>query len=224
MVGQNGRLDQTLLSFIDGVYLDPTTARAWSAMRAACKAATGVELDIVNYWGGYRTFAQQVSLAQNPPSGISVAAAGSSKHGLGHAVDITTPTRTAAQRWLDANRAIYGFAASPKNDPNHFQHNGITTGAGTMATAGEIAAAVWRGIFVKRNGQEVPALQELADIRSDTMQIRADTAALLTIARNPVAAAPPISDAQLDTLAAKLAPLIAAKIAVPTKGTITLTN
>lgn len=135
IVATNGRLTLNTLTAVSGTFLDPTTAEAFTRMAAACRAATGVQIDIVNGSGGYRDIeSQQILWARRayyanlrPP--IYIAPPGNSTHGLGRALDLTTTCYTAAvERWCRNNCHLYGFTKPPSADPRHFQHNGITLG------------------------------------------------------------------------------------------------
>lgn len=126
----NGRLDAaTELVWVSGVQLAPVTARAFEAMAAACLTATGVRLDIVNSGGGYRDYATQKAMYANRAKflPIRILPPGSSTHGLGRALDLTTTCYTSAvAKWCRAHCREYGFAVPPAGDPRHFQHNGVT--------------------------------------------------------------------------------------------------
>lgn len=127
----NGRLDVNDLSTVSGVLLNRVTAAAFTNMDAACRAAVGSGLDIVNDGGGYRSFAYQQWMYDRRAAylPIIIARPGLSTHGWGTALDLTTTCFTPRVRvWLGDNAATFGFARPPVNDPRHFLHNGRTTG------------------------------------------------------------------------------------------------
>lgn len=137
----NGRVDPADLVAISGTHLSRTTAAAFSNMAAACKAATGESLDIVNGLGGYRSLADQRVMYENRRLylPIVIAPPGSSTHGFGTALDLTITCFTPEVReWLRRNLASYGFQRPPADDPRHFLHLGKTTGpARPTAPAGD---------------------------------------------------------------------------------------
>lgn len=129
----NGRMDVAReLVAVSGTHLAPATATAFTRMAAACYAATGERLDIVNGSGGYRDWDAQATLYRNPPRGVKVAPPGKSTHGFGRALDLATTCYTdAVANWCRRNCSSYGFAVPPSHDPRHFQHNGTTLGPAT---------------------------------------------------------------------------------------------
>ena len=134
----NGRLSPAELVSVSGTLLTPRTAEAFVRMLAACKRATGVALDVVNGGGGYRdlTYQRAMYAARALYLPIRIAEPGTSTHGLGTALDLTTTCWTNSVRdWCRANARHYGFAFPPAIDPRHFLHLGTTTGpAGTGDT------------------------------------------------------------------------------------------
>lgn len=129
-MSRNGRLDvETELEEVSGVLLAPATARAFVAMADACLASTGVRLDIVNGGGGYRSLDYQRSMYANRAKflPIRIAKPGSSTHGLGTALDLTTTCYTqTVERWCRNHCREFGFAIPPSGDRRHFQHDGIS--------------------------------------------------------------------------------------------------
>lgn len=207
----NGMLTSEQLAPVDGLYLAHPAAAGWNAMRAACSAATGVDLRIARPYGAYRSLtAQRVMYDDRDSYPVSIAKPGYSTHGTGMAVDATLASYRAARLWLIENCERFGFAVPTAWDPNHFAHRGTTPSGGIMTNVADIVKGVWAR-SVTRGTKKVTAIQELADTKSGVLQIlaRLDDPTPITL-----------SDAQLDTLANKIAPLIK----VPTKGTITLTQ
>lgn len=212
-MSKNGELDIAReLVPVSGSYLRPITARAFGVMAIACLKATGVSLDIVNGSGGYRDLTAQRILYRNPPAGITVAPPGTSTHGQGYALDLTTTCYTpAVAAWCRSHCQEYGFTVPPSNDPRHFMHNGITLGpAGEKGEAIDMATTkeVWETPLNYATGLADSAGVRIVDIQKAVDKLLAQSA--------PVT----LTDAQLDVLADK----IAARIHVPTKGTITLTQ
>lgn len=212
----NGQLESHQLTAVDGLYLSHIAAAGWNAMRADCKAATGVDLRIAKPYGAYRSLtAQRIMYENRDDYAVPIARPGYSTHGTGMAVDATLATFTRARVWLLANCERYGFAVPPTGDPNHFAHRGTTQSGGTIvATVAEIVSGVWNRT-VSRGGKKVTLAQEVADAKTNTIAIlaRLDKLAAPTV--------PPLTPAQLDDLATK----VAAKITIPnppTRGTITL--
>lgn len=214
---RNGELTSDDLVAIDGLYLAPAAAAGWNAMRASCRAATGVDLRIAKPYGAYRSLVAQRFMYKNSHLyGVGIAAPGYSTHGFGMAVDATLTSYNAAAGWLRENCTRFGFAIPPSNDKNHFVHKGTTiTGGNIMATPEE----VWK-VPVKRGGVNIPALQELADAKTQATAAAKSAAEILTLVKNfTLPPARELTEAELEAIAAK----VAAKIKVPTKGTITLT-
>jgi len=130
---------------------------------------------------------------------VSVAVPGTSNHGTGTALDLAAPQQT----WMRANGATFGFVnpAWAKNsstfEPWHWEHSGVTpTYIGDDMTAEEIQDAlrvvletdrgqnatvksVWSLATVNRNGVAVPAIQELADAKTNAIQANAKADAIL---------------------------------------------
>lgn len=116
----NGRLrlgtDVVLVE--NGQYLTPTAAAFWRLMKAAA-AKDGVNLSINE---GYRTYERQVYYrnlylsGQGNPAGIP----GTSKHGLGLAVDVFL--NPGVFEWLTKNAATYGFTWTQGRADNEKWH------------------------------------------------------------------------------------------------------
>lgn len=229
---RNGALTSEQLTLVDDLYLAHAAAAGWNAMRAACKAATGVDLRIARPYGAYRSLiAQRVMYENRDDYGIGIAAPGHSTHGFGLAVDATLTSYNAARDWLLANCRRFGFAVPPANDRNHFVHTGTTPagGYGTPLTEKEPEMTV----IVQNTRTTVAALVDATTFR---VLSKADVAVERRLWGAPYLQ---VSQAEWDTLQkarpsveAQLTPddlvhianLIASKITVPTKGTITLTQ
>lgn len=99
------RLGTDVVLVENGQYLAPNAANFWRLMKAAA-ARDGVNLSINE---GYRTYERQVYYrnlylsGQGNPAGIP----GTSKHGLGLAVDVFL--NPGVFEWLTKNAATYGF-------------------------------------------------------------------------------------------------------------------
>ena len=98
--------------------LNAEAAKSYNDMKAAA------EKDGIS-WGisdSYRDYDQQVDVAQRKGlynSGGLAAVPGTSNHGWGSALDLEL--NPAAQAWLQANAAKYGFSNIPK-EPWHWEH------------------------------------------------------------------------------------------------------
>jgi len=140
-VSANGRLADSELTNVGGMVLATVTARAWVRMVAAA-AADGITLSIVRPAGAYRSFFVQGDMKKNPSaynlstaSTVSIAAPGYSTHGLGNAVDVSSCTG-ARLAWMLANGPTFGFTRTfGTRDPNHFGHDGTTTGPTTQSAS-----------------------------------------------------------------------------------------
>lgn len=120
--GENGRLDTSQLVAVDdaGHLLAPDAAGAWQQM-VADAARDGVTITVGN---SYRDYDTQVALAAEKglySQGGLAAEPGTSRHGLGTAVDINNTAEAVA--WLRRNAAQYGFATIPR-EPWHWQYEG----------------------------------------------------------------------------------------------------
>ena len=69
-----------------------------------------------------RTYEHQQCLFNNPPSGLPVGRPGTSNHGWGKAVDITTGS--AGQIWFKENCERFGWQWYGSSDPPHFSYKG----------------------------------------------------------------------------------------------------
>lgn len=249
----NGRLDVAReLVPISGTHLRPITAAAFVKMNAACEAATGRTLDIVNGAGGYRDWEAQVALYRNPPAGVKVAAPGSSTHGQGYALDLTTTCFVPAVRdWLRSNCSDYGFTKPPANDPRHFYHDGKTTGPRPVDPETPVPAPYTqeeintmklitatgnggaflqtengvRGILALTRGT-VERLQKTPPGESLLLhpyEIEDLDTVLRSIAAPPTPTATNVSIVASEEDVAAIAAAVVAQIQLPTGGTITLT-
>jgi len=118
--GSNGRLkDNQLKAVGDGARLWTPAADAYLAMKEAARK-DGVNF-ILNE--GYRDFAGQVIMKQR--YGKDAAEPGTSVHGWGRAIDISSP---GAQEWIVKNGRRYGWIrpswASFSYEPWHFEYIG----------------------------------------------------------------------------------------------------
>lgn len=122
--GQNGRLPASeLMDVGDGQKLWKPAAVQYLRMKEDAKK-DGVYFRLTE---GYRTLATQQRYWANPPSGPGTAAyPGTSKHGWGRAIDISSP---GAQGWIKTNGVRYGWiwpqwARSNPYEPWHFEYVG----------------------------------------------------------------------------------------------------
>jgi len=143
MAYPNGRLPASALTKVQSpdTYLSKPTARAWKRAQAALKKrypnaaiAHGRQGS-----GGYRSFGVQDAMRDasvsgraarsawglNPNSSVALAAAGSSSHGMGTALDLSTVVPI--NDWVLSTMRQYGFTRTfGSSDPNHFGHDGKT--------------------------------------------------------------------------------------------------
>lgn len=119
---RKGRKFPITLVRIDGGWIERSTADAYWAMREAA-AADGIELTIYSafrsaeeqayFYGCYRTCAcNSCSPAARP---------GFSNHQSGHALDIASWPE-GAHPWLARNAARFGFVATVKSEPWHWEY------------------------------------------------------------------------------------------------------
>jgi LAS superfamily LD-carboxypeptidase LdcB len=118
--GSNGRLkDNQLKAVGDGARLWTPAADAYLAMKEAARE-DGVNFILTE---GYRDFAGQVIMKQR--YGKDAAEPGTSVHGWGRAIDISSP---GAQEWIVKNGRRYGWIrpswASFSYEPWHFEYIG----------------------------------------------------------------------------------------------------
>lgn len=112
-----------------GERLSPAAAAAFTALSKAYAAQTGVPLCITD---SYRSYAEQVSVKAT--RGRFAATPGTSRHGLGRAVDLCGGVQrfdSAAHRWMTANGPLYGWfhpswaaAGGSLPEPWHFEFAG----------------------------------------------------------------------------------------------------
>lgn len=124
VTGTNGRLSSTSLCTVGGFKLQPAAAVAFAEMSAAYELEFGVPLEIVS---AYRTYSEQVSVKAT--KGSLAAPPGTSNHGWGLAVDLSSSSYsgTAQWRWLKNNAATYGWvnpdwAKTTKYEPWHWEY------------------------------------------------------------------------------------------------------
>lgn len=129
---RNGRLGADELSQVSGGWQDragsllPPAANSWEAMRSAAQAE-GVDLRFVD---SYRNWDVQNAARQRYLSGEkaeSVLPAGSSKHGLGLAVDLTDGSLVGPGdpdwQWMQTNGPSYGWYPI-SNESWHWEYRG----------------------------------------------------------------------------------------------------
>jgi hypothetical protein len=135
----NGRLLASELGTVEGLPLAKPTINAYLRMKAAAKAA-GIDIWIAQPIGAYRSYFVQGDMKVHPAlyglstvSTVNIAAAGSSTHGLGNAIDIgsfgSAWGTAGAKRadWLILHAPEFGFFREfGERDPNHFHHDGFT--------------------------------------------------------------------------------------------------
>ena len=118
---QNGRIPSSALTSIGGGHkLYGKAAQNFIAMREAAKR-DGVSLSVTD---SYRTYDQQVALAKKKglySNGGLAAKPGTSKHGLGLAVDLNASAKATA--WLKKHATEYGFHTIPR-EPWHWEYRG----------------------------------------------------------------------------------------------------
>lgn len=112
-----------------GERLAPRAAAAFSAMSKAYAAQTGTPLCITD---SYRSYAEQVSVKGT--RGRFAATPGTSRHGLGRAVDLcggVDDFGSAAHRWMRQNAPLYGWfhpswaeAGGSLPEPWHWEYAG----------------------------------------------------------------------------------------------------
>lgn len=123
-IGSNGRLDEAALTPIGGGHLlEPSAAAAFAAMRAAALADLGIDL-VDRITDSYRTYAEQVAVAGEKglyAQGGLAAAPGTSRHGLGLALDLDVGGPVGA--WLHAHAARFGYGTIPR-EPWHWEYGG----------------------------------------------------------------------------------------------------
>lgn len=117
----NGAPVQISVVTVNGKPVEVNTARAFEAMRRAA-AREGVKIKVVS---GFRTMAEQRHLYECYRSGDCnngnyAAEPGYSNHQSGHALDLNT-REDGVERWLRANAALYGFAATIVDEPWHWE-------------------------------------------------------------------------------------------------------
>ncbi|WP_279400757.1 M15 family metallopeptidase [Rathayibacter sp. VKM Ac-2927] len=126
----NGAVDPARLTTVAGsagtVLLERSTAAKWTAMVAACRAATGVTMVVTSPDGGYRDLVQQQYRYEHPEGPVSIARPGSSTHGFGTAVDIWNRQHD----WLVRHAREFDFTQTFSSEPWHWQYTGSTSTIG----------------------------------------------------------------------------------------------
>lgn len=120
----NGRVPlSALVEVQSGIWLEPSTAAAWSRMVAAASAERVILA--VALGGGYRDMAAQRKLYKaGSASGIAVAEPGKQSHGLGTRLDVAGFTGV-RKTWVQANAPRFGFSFEfGSKDPNHLAYTG----------------------------------------------------------------------------------------------------
>jgi hypothetical protein len=112
-----------------GERLAPDAAAAFSALSKVYAAQTGTSLSITD---SYRSYSEQVSVKVT--RGRFAATPGTSRHGLGRALDLCGGVQrfdSAAHRWMTANGPLYGWfhpswaaAGGSLPEPWHFEFAG----------------------------------------------------------------------------------------------------
>ncbi|WP_392545412.1 D-alanyl-D-alanine carboxypeptidase family protein [Oryzobacter telluris] len=112
-----------------GEQLAPDAAAAFNALSKAYAAQTGVPLCITD---SYRSYSEQISVKAT--RGRFAATPGTSRHGLGHALDMCGGVErfdSAAHRWMLQNGPLYGWfhpswaaAGGSLPEPWHFEFAG----------------------------------------------------------------------------------------------------
>ncbi|HEU0035070.1 MAG TPA: M15 family metallopeptidase [Kofleriaceae bacterium] len=118
---RNGKPVKVKLVEIDWALVELQTARAFLAMRAAA-AEDGIDIVI---WSGFRTNERQAELyrAYREGYGNPAAKPGYSNHQLGRALDLML--RGDVYPWLVANAPRFGFRATVKGEPWHWEFRGV---------------------------------------------------------------------------------------------------
>ncbi len=128
----NGLFPQSALCPVwgaPGERLSPAAAAAFSAMSQAYAAQTGAPLCITD---SYRSYAEQISVKAS--RGRFAATPGTSRHGLGRAVDLcggVDDFGSAAHHWMRQNAPLYGWfhpswaeAGGSLPEPWHWEYAG----------------------------------------------------------------------------------------------------
>jgi len=129
------------LTVVQGtIQLENNTAAAWLAMKSGA-ATAGIAMSISSPAGGYRSLAMQQDMIDHPANyniipGAVLAPAGSSTHGYGTCVDIST---TGANNWAVSHASAYGFIRdrypAQSYEYNHWHYIGTVSGGGSARTA-----------------------------------------------------------------------------------------
>lgn len=143
-----GLLKSSELTTVQGsMQLSTKTARAWKRLQAAAKSKLKRNIAIAGPAGAYRsaavqnamhqaggpsgTRAQRIRWGLNPASSVSIAAHPGGSHEKGTRVDIVgTPIDAAFLKLAKQYGFTREFGAA---DPNHFEHDGKTATAPTIA-------------------------------------------------------------------------------------------
>lgn len=159
----NGQLARRGMVWVgQGEQLRPRAAKAWKAMQAAAKLE-GISLGVTD---AYRTLKEQKQLANEigiygPGNRQGAAVPGTSKHGIGRAVDVSYGPKSqnsldsysdAQSKWLLRNAKTYGFSQTVAGEPWHIEFNpkqfnkDVIQGIGLKVTnSGKVKAVVGPG-------------------------------------------------------------------------------
>lgn len=132
---------------------------------------------------------------------------------IGEQLATTGLVRAGVPRWPHIDATVRGVRVP-------FESLLTTTAGGTiMATVAEIVTGVWSRA-IARGGANISALQELANVRTDTIALRAELAATKELVR--AVKAPALTEADRKAIATDVAAQVLANM--PTKITGTLTK
>ena len=143
----NGYLPASGLTTVQGsIQLPQRAAQAWFALEAAARSEFGVDLNITSPGGGYRSYAMQQDMYENPTyygaKPGKVAAPGNSVHGtLPGCVDIYNWAAVGTLR-LDILARRFGWRRTITGEPWHYQYDGSTA---STAGGGGAGVAVRKG-------------------------------------------------------------------------------
>jgi hypothetical protein len=175
----NGRLLASELGTVEGLPLAKPTINAYLRMKAAAKAA-GIDIWIAQPIGAYRSYFVQGDMKVHPAlyglstvSTVNIAAAGSSTHGFGNAIDIGSfgaAWGTAGAKradWLILHAPEFGFFREfGERDPNHFHHDGFTAVAPIIdsASSGGLTKIVEDFMATLSDAEKIDFFNKLNDI------------------------------------------------------------
>lgn len=200
----NGRVPLDGLVHLGGDhYLPAGTAARWRWMQRAAREKYGVELRITPGWNGYRPYDIQVQYRKE--LGIYAATPGTSSHGGTFqgvemfAIDVDNWAELGWGRFAALCRLaglITDFVS-----PRELWHVGDRNNVWAVPAGMEddvSATEVWQ-YPVRREGGPVQAIQELADAKTNTIQIR-DALAPVNRGGKAVTVRQEIADAKTNTI------------------------